>query len=688
MAKVRTTSRKKTPQRRVTRPPSRSRAASPQTPTFTPALLAYALDLIHIIDATGTIRYVSPAVTRLLGYQPEDIQGHDSFQFVHPDDVSRLREATANILRQPGSAVRQEYRVRHTDGSWRSFEGVATNLLADPTVAGIVINSRDITDRTETAGLLHASEDRYRQLVDLLPNPVFIHADGQVRLVNAAAIRFFGAQSAEELIGKPVQELVPANMHVVQQQRIQQILGEGRATQFLEFPFLRLDGQTIHAEAAGAGIMYAGRPAVQTVLREMTTPRRDDQAIRAREERYRLLFDNANDLIAAFTLDGTITEVNTVVHNLLGWTPEELEGQHYSKVLTPAAHALAEERNRRYLAGEESMPSIFEIDLVRKDGTTVPVEARARPIRGREGEIVGFQGIFRDMTIRKLMEKVVQENRHLLERIADTVPEVVYLYEYPTLQTVYVNRQITQVLGYAPEQLHGTPGPFQPLLHPDDTAAFSEQQQHIATAADGMRIEAVYRVRHANGAYRWLQSRETVFRRTAEGQPAQIFGVAQDVTARQQARQLGRQQRVQLEELPARLKAFRERLGLTQTDFGQTFGGYSARQITSYERGQIEIPLKLLLAIHSQGYLLEAIFGTSADPLLDATIHYLTDSYPDRTLTLELAATVVRLLTRDHTMLARLLQTLGLPTKDVSTEQKRLLDQLAGIAPAQSGRTR
>ena len=161
-----------------------------------------------------------------------------------------------------------------------------------------------------------------------------------------------------------------------------------------------------------------------------------------------------------------------------------------------------------------------------------------------------------------------------------------------------------------------------------------------------------------------------------------------DVTARQQARQLGRQQRVQLEELPARLKAFRERLGLTQTDFGQTFGGYSARQITSYERGQIEIPLKLLLAIHSQGYLLEAIFGTSADPLLDATIHYLTDSYPDRTLTLELAATVVRLLTRDHTMLARLLQTLGLPTKDVSTEQKRLLDQLAGIAPAQSGRTR
>lgn len=426
MAKVRTTSRKKTPQRRATRTPSRPRVASPQTPTITPALFASALDLIHIIDATGTILYVSPAITRLLGYQPEDIQGHDSFSFVHPDDVPRLREAIATILRQPDRAIRQEYRVRHTDGSWRSFEGVATNLLADPTVAGIVINSRDITDRTETAGLLHASEDRYRQLVDLLPDPVFIHADGQVRLVNAAAIRFFGAQSAEELIGKSVQELVPVDMHAMQQQRIQQILGEGRATQFLEFPFLRLDGTTIKAEAAGAGIMYAGRPAVQTVLREMTTLRRDDQAIRAREERYRLLFDNANDIIAAFTLDGTITEVNKVIQNLLGWTPEELDGQHYFKVLTPAAQALAEDRNRRYLAGED-MPSIFEIDLLRKDGTTVPVEARTRPLRGREGEIVGFQGIFRDITVRKQMEKVVQENRLLLERIADTVPEVVYL---------------------------------------------------------------------------------------------------------------------------------------------------------------------------------------------------------------------------------------------------------------------
>src|SRR5262249_32031393 len=156
---------------------------------------------------------------------------------VHPDDVQMLRLATADLLRHPRRAVRQEYRVHHKNGSWRLFEGVATNLLADPTVAGVVINSRDITERTQTAVSLQESEARYRQLAEISPNPVFIHAEGYVVYVNAAAMTFFGARSAEELIGKPVRNLVPPAFHAVQQQRIQQILGEGRATQFLQFPF-------------------------------------------------------------------------------------------------------------------------------------------------------------------------------------------------------------------------------------------------------------------------------------------------------------------------------------------------------------------------------------------------------------------------------------------------------------------
>ena len=78
-------------------------------------------------------------------------------------------------------------------------------------------------------------------------------------------------------------------------------------------------------------------------------------------------------------IEGIVTDVNKGAQALLGWTPEELIGRHYHLVLTPAAQGLAEERTRRYLAGED-MSSIFDLDLVRKDGTIVPVEARTRAV--------------------------------------------------------------------------------------------------------------------------------------------------------------------------------------------------------------------------------------------------------------------------------------------------------------------
>jgi two-component system sensor histidine kinase ResE len=90
---------------------------------------------------------------------------------------------------------------------------------------------------------------------------------------------------------------------------------------------------------------------------------------------------------------------------MLGWSREELIGQHVRKVATPASVALADERARRFLTGEKLPSSTFEADLVRKDGSVVPVEARTRAIRDKEGTPIGFQGIYRDISARKALER-------------------------------------------------------------------------------------------------------------------------------------------------------------------------------------------------------------------------------------------------------------------------------------------
>jgi PAS domain S-box-containing protein len=124
-------------------------------------LIQNASDVINVFDAEGTVLYQTPSIERVLGFRPNERLGTNIFadSIVHPDDESRHREFFAAILRQPRATVRGEFRVRHVDGSWRDVEAVAQNLLEDPTVAGIVGNYRDITQRKQQElELRHAKE--------------------------------------------------------------------------------------------------------------------------------------------------------------------------------------------------------------------------------------------------------------------------------------------------------------------------------------------------------------------------------------------------------------------------------------------------------------------------------------------------------------------------------------------------
>ena len=122
------------------------------------------------------------------------------------------------------------------------------------------------------------------------------------------------------------------------------------------------------------------------------------EALKESERRYHNLFENANDAIATLSRDGKITSVNRGAERMLGWPRSELIGEHYSKIVTPASVTVVEERTRRYFAGNKPSSSTFEAELVHKDGSVVLVEARTRAIHDRDGTLIGFQGIYRDIT--------------------------------------------------------------------------------------------------------------------------------------------------------------------------------------------------------------------------------------------------------------------------------------------------
>jgi PAS domain S-box-containing protein len=110
------------------------------------ALVERGSDVITILDRAGTIRYESPPIARVLGYRPDEVVGSPVFDFIHPDDVERVRSSILAVVSGGGSTV-VECRCLRKDGSWCDVEAVMSNLLDDPSVHGLVLNWREVTER-------------------------------------------------------------------------------------------------------------------------------------------------------------------------------------------------------------------------------------------------------------------------------------------------------------------------------------------------------------------------------------------------------------------------------------------------------------------------------------------------------------------------------------------------------------
>ena len=111
------------------------------------SLIENGSDVISVLDRGGTVRYESPSIRRVLGYEAGELVGSPCFDAIHPDDLSTVSAAFERHSRGLSDGSTIEYRFRHKDGSWRALEATSTNLLDDPAVRGIVVNSRDVTER-------------------------------------------------------------------------------------------------------------------------------------------------------------------------------------------------------------------------------------------------------------------------------------------------------------------------------------------------------------------------------------------------------------------------------------------------------------------------------------------------------------------------------------------------------------
>jgi two-component system cell cycle sensor histidine kinase/response regulator CckA len=138
------------------------------------SLVQNSSDVITIIEADGTIRYQSPSIHRILGYSQDELIGKNVFEYFEIEDLPKLRARMEELLRHPGATSSSEFRFRHADGSWVSLWGIANNLLNDPNVRGVVVNSRSVAEEKISEKARIDAEARYRTLVEQLAAVTYI----------------------------------------------------------------------------------------------------------------------------------------------------------------------------------------------------------------------------------------------------------------------------------------------------------------------------------------------------------------------------------------------------------------------------------------------------------------------------------------------------------------------------------
>jgi PAS domain S-box-containing protein len=133
-------------------------------------LVEHSREAVTIVDEKGTVLYQNPTMGRVVDRPPEWFEGKTPLDLMPPEDAAKGRDVLAQLHNRPGAQLPGEFRLRHKDGSWRVVEGVATNLLHDPAVGGIVLNYRDVTVERERERQLRDIEQRRQTLLEDIIN--------------------------------------------------------------------------------------------------------------------------------------------------------------------------------------------------------------------------------------------------------------------------------------------------------------------------------------------------------------------------------------------------------------------------------------------------------------------------------------------------------------------------------------
>jgi PAS domain S-box-containing protein len=519
----------------------------------------------------------SPESWRLFGMPPDCCEPTQEvwLQTVHPEDRVATEQALWECIHQ-GSELCLEWRVLNPDGTnrWLMARGSPICDAAGRAMSyqGVVI---DVTERKQAELALQESETRYRNLIMHSPDAIFVYQQDRVTLVNHACVRLFGAESADQLIGKSAYDLFHPDFHNVMRERIRRLRDLGQPAPRLEEKIVRLDGATTDVDVQAAPFPVGSGNAIHVIIHDISQRKQMEEELRRHQEhleelvrertaalktsetRYRQLFEDAP--YSVVMLDGetkAFIDFNARAHESLGYSRDEfcrLSLADVDVTVSPTDVARIDDQIRR---GEKVQ---FETKHRTKNGEIRDILVGI--VAMRPGEKDYLQSIWTDITEQKRTERTLEEERERLAGILEATNAATWEWNVQTGETMF-NDRWADIIGYTLAEISPTTvETLQTRIHPDDLPTCSELlERHFRCELDYYAVE--FRMKHKNGDWVWILARGKVTDWTPDSKPRLMRGTHVDITTRKRAEQA-------MQESEARFRALFEssRDAIITTDF-------------------------------------------------------------------------------------------------------------------------
>lgn len=453
-------------------------------------------DMVYRTDATGAIVWTSPSVTKVLGWEPEELLGRSVQDFVPADEYAEHAQRRAKVYAGelvPDHEQERVFHIRSKSGGTVPMAAVVSRDLDDrgEWTGGLLIGLRDVTElqrHEEIAEQERRNAERLQLSIDRAAVGMALTSrDGKFEHVNPALARML-RYDPQDLVGMAFDAVTHPEDIDASRAMMTRLLDEGVDQMSLRKRYLTAFGDTLWVDLSVA-VARRDDGEIDHFIAQMVDVTAEVQYAEALEttvRRFRQLAENASDVVYEMGTDWSIRWISPSVQNVLGWDPDQLLGTPAPSIMAPGQEELLEVRGEQirsgYSVGGENLAFLTASGQVRW------MSAMAHPITGEnevvDGVIVGLRDVTSEIEARETLSKVQQR----LRLAVDASPSGLVITDEGGV-IVDVNRQFCRLIGIPEEGLVG-----EQLTH------FLEAAHAGLNATDPPHEHSLL----VDGEYRWL----------------------------------------------------------------------------------------------------------------------------------------------------------------------------------------